>query len=395
VEETFKLAILFLVPAVGNEHLLEQRVAGLSLAERICHHTQRSGIDHTLLAVSDTSGMALPGKFASCRYSSFHELDRLHIELCIVCKPGILPDKECLEWLKAVEVEPHQVAELSEGLFVFRPSDIGFELERAFEPDGYHKLLDFLHTFLVRKPLACQYGTIYDLTSPDKIKKAEKVMFRSLIKDTEGFMSRFVERRISLAISRRLVNTSITPNQVTVISVFIGLLGAWLISLGTGFWQVSGAILFLAHSIIDGCDGEIARIKFMESRLGGILDFWGDNIVHAAVFAAIGLEWWGRTGAVFPLFLSATAVTATFISALLISVSTMTKKDGKGPMYTSVSASKKKARVVKIADFLSRRDFIYLVVILAFFQHLDWFLVASAIGTMVFVAMLVWIRLKD
>src|SRR2546426_3192414 len=38
----------------------------------------------------------------------------------------------------------------------------------------------------------------------------------------------------------------------------------------------------LAHSILDGCDGELARLKFQHSRWGAVLDFWCDNVVHVA-----------------------------------------------------------------------------------------------------------------
>ena len=45
----------------------------------------------------------------------------------------------------------------------------------------------------------------------------------------------------------------------------------------------------LTHSILDGCDGELARLKFMQSRRGAMLDFWGDNIVHVAVLPALAV----------------------------------------------------------------------------------------------------------
>ena len=388
------MACLFLIPAKYHEELLRQRIAGLSLAERLVQQGRRAGIKYVSLIASsedlpdsDVINMAV--------VEDYQKLQGLGLDRCIVCRPGILPDIRCLEWLKEVEVKDEELLEFKDALFVFSPSRDGFELQKAFEKDGYYRLLDFLHTFLTRRPMVCERGQILDATGKERIPRVEKLLFKSLIKDTEGFMSRFVERPISLAISRRLVDTAITPNQITLISVLIGLLGAFFISLGRGFWQIAGSILFLVHSIVDGCDGEIARIKFMESWLGGILDFWGDNVVHAAVFSAIGLEWWRRTGSIIPLSLSVVAVVGTFLSALLIYLSTMKQKGTSGPLYTSVSKSEKKTRIVKIADFLSRRDFIYLVVILAFYQHLDWFLIAAAAGTMLFLSMLVWIRVRD
>ena len=54
--------------------------------------------------------------------------------------------------------------------------------------------------------------------------------------------------------------------------------------------QTMGALLFLAHSILDGCDGELARLQFQQSRWGGVLDFWGDNVVHIVIFACSWLS---------------------------------------------------------------------------------------------------------
>ncbi len=385
---------MLLIPAIHREDLLATRVAGLTLAERLYHHGRKAGMDRILITVAEDSELWSIPILKSCLAPNYSDTHCANIDRCIVCKPGILPDIECLKWLSQVEIKQDELLEF-QGLFIFKPSGQGFELQRAFEHDGYSSLLEFLRTHLLEKTNACENGRIFDLTIDANVARVEKILFRSLIKSTEGFMSRHVERRISLAISRRLVNTPTTPNQITLLSILIGLAGAWCISLGTGLLQVTGALLFLLHSIVDGCDGEIARIKFMESRLGGILDFWGDNIVHAAIFTAIGVAWHNRTGSILPIMLSGVAVAGTFLSALLIYLSTMRKKASEeGPLYTSVASSPSNARIVKVADFLSRRDFIYLVVILAFYRHLDWFLVASAIGTMAFLAMLIWIRHK-
>ena len=209
---------------------------------------------------------------------------------------------------------------------------------------------------------------------------------------------------ITLRLSRKLADPItrfifpvkfITPNQITVISMLIGLLGAFFMGISRGLWQILGSLLFLTHSIIDGCDGEIARIKFSESRLGGLLDFWGDNVVHSAVFIAIAWEWWNRTQAFFTLLLAMFAVLGCLASAGIIYWKTMRFKNEKGPLYTHVSSLKEKNTLNKIADFLSRRDFIYLVVILSFFKHLDWFLICSSLGTPAFLLVLLWLYAKE
>src|SRR5207302_904221 len=72
-------------------------------------------------------------------------------------------------------------------------------------------------------------------------------------------------------------------------------------------FQVTGALLLLTHSVLDGCDGELARLKFQQSRVGAMLDYWGDNVVHVAVFVCIAIGWALSAGTAWPLGLGAVA----------------------------------------------------------------------------------------
>src|SRR5207247_543758 len=152
---------------------------------------------------------------------------------------------------------------------------------------------------------------------------ARKRLLRALTKDSDGFMARHVERPISIAMSRWLAETPITPNQITIASGAIGVAAAPFFLLASPLWQTVGALLFLAHSIIDGCDGELARLKFQESRWGGVLDFWGDNVVHMAVFAAMAVGLAHATGKTWPLWCGVPAVAGTFASAAFVYRRTM------------------------------------------------------------------------
>ena len=222
-----------------------------------------------------------------------------------------------------------------------------------------------------------------------------RALLKALVKDTEGFMSRHVERPISIGISKRLMNTPVTPNQMTVVSMLIGIAGGLCFTVPEPTWHVVGALLFLLHSILDGCDGELARLKLAESRFGGVLDFWSDNVVHSAVFAGIGVGWWRAGGGDLAILCATAAVAATIVCATLIYRHTMAPKSGDGPMYESVSTSEAPSAMAKIADALSRRDFIYLVVLLAALGKVHWFLVLSAIGTPIYAILLLVIQARD
>jgi len=236
-------------------------------------------------------------------------------------------------------------------------------------------------------------GTGVTVTSPADLSRAERHLLRSLVKDTEGFMSRHFERRVSLAVSRRLAGTPVTPNAMTLVSVAIGLAGAAFFLRLTPGSETLGSLLFLLHSVLDGCDGELARLRFQESRFGGLLDFWGDNVVHAAVFSAMAAGWSRETGAPWPLLLGAGAVLGTLASAFFVYRRTM-GKPREGPLYTSV-ATEGETRLSRVANALSRRDFIYVVLILSVFGKARWFLALAAVGAPTYFLALVAIALAE
>ncbi len=227
------------------------------------------------------------------------------------------------------------------------------------------------------------------LVTPQDVRKAEEWLLQGLVKETEGFLSRHVERPLSLAVTRRLVPTRIRPNAMTAVSVGIGLLGAPFFLSARPALQLTGALLFLAHSILDGCDGELARLRFQESRWGGLFDFWGDNVVHVAVFVCMAVGWSLAVQAAWPLLVGGAAVAGTLGSAGFVHGHTLRGKPGHGPLFTSVLPSRG-AGPPHLVEVLARRDFIYLVVLLSAFGKATWFLALAAVGAPIFFCLLLW-----
>jgi phosphatidylglycerophosphate synthase len=131
-----------------------------------------------------------------------------------------------------------------------------------------------------RARLAARIRTAADLDA------AEQTIRRASYKETDNRLARF-NRRLSLPISVALIRTPLTANQLSVLLVAIGFYAAWLFSLGHYAAGVVGAFLSLAASILDGCDGEIARLKYQESALGCWIETFGDYAYYIAIF--IGL----------------------------------------------------------------------------------------------------------
>jgi len=202
-------------------------------------------------------------------------------------------------------------------------------------------------------------------------------------------MSLYFARPISISLSRRLAPHGVTPNQMTIVSALIGLAAAPFFLSAAPTIQVIGGLLFVAHSVLDGCDGELARLTFRESRLGGLLDFFSDNLVHVAIFAYMAIGWSVAEDASWPLILGASAVVGTAGSAGAVYWLTLRKKTAAGPLYTSVSDGPS-GRLSKVLDALSRRDFIYLVLVLSVFGKANWFLALTAVGAPVFLFLVLW-----
>lgn len=220
-------------------------------------------------------------------------------------------------------------------------------------------------------------------------KSAEQRLLKGLIKGSDGFMSRYFARPISIGLSRRLAPHGVTPNQMTIVSALVGLAAApFFLSAGPAI-QVIGGLLFVAHSVLDGCDGELARLTFRESRLGGLLDFFSDNLVHVAIFTCMAVGWSLAEDASWPLILGASAVLGTAGSAGAVYWLTLRNKSAAGPVYTSVSDGPS-GRLTKVLDALSRRDFIYLVLIFSAFGKAGWFLALTAVGAPVFLLLVLW-----
>jgi phosphatidylglycerophosphate synthase len=133
------------------------------------------------------------------------------------------------------------------------------------------------------------------VTTPDDLVGAEQTIRRSSYKDTDSKIAQF-NRRLSLPISVALIPTPLTANQLSVMLVAIGLYSAWLFSTGHYLAGVVGAFLSLAASVLDGCDGEIARLKYQESALGCWIETFGDYSYYIAIFIGLTVGAVRRTG---------------------------------------------------------------------------------------------------
>ncbi len=133
-------------------------------------------------------------------------------------------------------------------------------------------------------------GFWIDVDDPPALNRAEKGLLRHLRdKQNDGPVSRFLNRPISAMLSRRLARTDLTPNQISLFSFFLSLIAAGLFVMRGYLPLLFGGILAQSASIIDGCDGEVARLKYQTSEFGG----WFDAVLdrYSDAFLLFGLTW--------------------------------------------------------------------------------------------------------
>ncbi len=132
-----------------------------------------------------------------------------------------------------------------------------------------------------------------DIDHFDGYKNAEKILLNNLIKSTDGILSRKVNRKISLFITKKIAGYPVTPNQISFIVFLFGILTAFVIGLGH---RISGGILIQIFSIADGIDGEISRLKFQGSVKGAFLDQLFDRLGEFIIFCFLIQYEFIRTG---------------------------------------------------------------------------------------------------
>ncbi|WP_322817885.1 CDP-alcohol phosphatidyltransferase family protein [Tepidiforma sp.] len=100
----------------------------------------------------------------------------------------------------------------------------------------------------------------------------------------DGLVSRYLNRRLSRPLAGALRPTPIAPNHVTAFTLLLALATGAMLAAG---WNIAGGIAIQAVSVIDGVDGELARLKQAATRLGAIFDAVSDRYADAAIIAGM------------------------------------------------------------------------------------------------------------
>jgi CDP-L-myo-inositol myo-inositolphosphotransferase len=207
-----------------------------------------------------------------------------------------------MEDVTRVKTKEGKILDIGKGLTDFNALDTGIflctpaifnALERSAKQDGdttLSKAVKILAAEGKVKTFEISGRFWIDVDDPAAFRRAENSILADLKdKPNDGPVSRYLNRPISIRISRRLVDHQITPNQISLFSFLCSVLAAGLFALDGYFTLLLGGLTAQFASIVDGCDGEVARLKHQYSAYGG----WFDAVLdrYADAFLLFGLTW--------------------------------------------------------------------------------------------------------
>jgi phosphatidylglycerophosphate synthase len=222
---------------------------------------------------------------------------------------------------------------------------------------------------------------------------AERKLDSWLVKPTDGIFAQ-ANRRISIPISRRIIPYPITPNMVSLFTLAVSFAGGVFLALG-GYWNMlMGAVLSWFSSVLDGCDGEVARLKLQESAFGCWLETICDNLYYLFILGGMTIGLVRSSGNRSYLVWGGLLLFGAIMSFLMTGLQRHQMTKEQPEQYLQEWHKKADSRssnpllyLGRHTEFIIRRCFLpYVILVFAFCGVMDWFLVGATVG-----ANVVWI----
>jgi phosphatidylglycerophosphate synthase len=222
---------------------------------------------------------------------------------------------------------------------------------------------------------------------------AERKLDGWLVKPTDGIFAR-ANRTISIPISRRIIPFPITPNMVSLFTLGVSFAAGAFLALG-GYWNMmTGAILSWFSSVLDGCDGEVARLKLQESAFGCWLETICDNLYYVFILAGMTIGLVRSSGNRSYLVWGGLLLFGALMSFLMTGLQRHQMTNGQPERYLQEWHKKADSRssnpllyLGRHTEFIIRRCFLpYVILFFALFGVMNWFLIGATVG-----ANIVWI----
>ncbi len=144
---------------------------------------------------------------------------------------------------------------------------------------------------------------------------ARRALLQTCRRSYDGLADRYVIRGLSLPLSAVFCRLRVTPNQITWVNIVVGLIACRFAATGTRGGFAIGGGLMLLQAVLDSCDGEVARLRYLSSKFGMWLDNASDDLIDNLFIAMLGV---GIGGIWMPIGVG--AAIAKTLTALMIHI---------------------------------------------------------------------------
>jgi CDP-L-myo-inositol myo-inositolphosphotransferase len=207
------------------------------------------------------------------------------------------------------------------GLFYF-PAGFGAKVA-AKAKAGAHSVSAIIQQLIDEygvRAVALDDAMWQDIDNPHMKREAERRLMKTLFREEDGWVSRNINRFFSTRISFGLARLGVHPNVITTLVFLLTLVGAFFAASGIYKSIVLGALIFQLASILDGCDGELARLTFRTTRFGSWYGRFAGNLRFVIFSEALGVSAYKATGS--QVYLFAVAVLAALAIYMLVQMGT-------------------------------------------------------------------------
>jgi 1L-myo-inositol 1-phosphate cytidylyltransferase / CDP-L-myo-inositol myo-inositolphosphotransferase len=222
------------------------------------------------------------------------------------------------QWVASIGKELREYHALDAGILLCSPAILPAFEASACEGDG--SLAGGVRRLAQQRRarvLGIEGRSWVDVDTARDLRKARRLLAKSLAKPDDGVISRAINRRLSGRLLTPLLlrlAPGVSANQVSALAFAVALGAAAAFLLGN---PVIGGLVVQLASVLDGCDGEIARLKKEQSRFGSFFDALLDRYADTFLLAAAGYYAWsaGDQSVLFGSWWSPTVVLVSVLAA--------------------------------------------------------------------------------
>lgn len=392
-------------PQVGGEPAPFVRVAGVELLTRQIMTALKNGADKVFVA---------PGEFADRARALIGSDQRLKgqpIEIVdeglgaalknaaaesatgrlLVAGPGILFGPDIAAFAAETTADAARWDEARELFFV--PAAALADLDAA----GAQKLVTGTAPMHATDQPYDKRSFVVAIESAADVKQGKKAIFSIVTKPTSGWVSRNINSKLSIPLSKFLSEYPVTPNMITVFTTIVGFSCFPFLIRGDYPGTFMGGFLFQLAAALDRSDGEIARSKFLASDMGEWIDTIGDNLTYILFLIGLTIGTKERTGDEYILWIGIGLIVlaAAVLGLMYRYLLTHTKSGSLVAVYKDMEAKfegQEKPLVYRFLDkirFMGKRDFYSMMVfVLCAFNLLEFTFWAAVIVVLCILAYL-------